>query len=134
MSRVASAKDASIMTYRRARQLYQVVDEENEVSLKANARYVLGDSLMRICTGLPRAEILKFNQKYPVVVVMPSAMQEKIRCDACPGKHLQKNRYCSGNRKQKRKFLPGKTLRLRDRYVATLHRKLLSLSFNCNAC
>lgn len=90
-------------------------DDQNDVSLLANARYVVGDSLMRICTGLPKATILKFNKKYPVVVVMPSAMQEKIRCDACPGKHSTKNRFCSGNRKQKRKFLHGRALRLRDR-------------------
>ena len=110
---------ASITSYQKARKA-RVFTEDNEVPLQAVARYIMGDSLMRVCTGLSKLHLLQFNKKIPVVVIVPSSSQEKIRCDACPGKHSLKNRYCSGNRVQKRKFPAGKAMRLRDRVIISV--------------
>jgi len=115
MSRVApAASAASIMQSFRAGRVAEFDENDNELDVKAPAKYILGESLIRVCRNMNDKEDLRFNRKYKCVVKVPSVMQARIRCDACRGNHSTKNRFCSGNRKIKRKFGRDQALRLGD--------------------
>lgn len=119
MSKVASATTSESISYREARNK-SYAEEDNDVPLTTVPKYVMADSLIRVGTGLPKTQVMPFNKRLPAVVAIPSPSQERMRCDACAGKHRQTNVYCSGNRKQKRVIPKGMALRIKDKVLISL--------------